>query len=209
MMNSRGSRVLLPALLASFLFCASNAQAASIALDVITVRVDENCHGSIDGFLGLQPLGCSFTTDPGPGGLAGAMTYNLMNPPGLVGGDVVISEPGGSSDLIRFAPTVNGGSLFFYSDLDGGADALADIGLPTGRNTNLVTFTEASIPGGFGLIYTPTANQPGFVAGAALPVQYIFVSDSTVPEPGTLILVGSAMGALIANRRRRQGQRRT
>jgi len=204
MMNSRRSRVvLLPALLVTFIFGASRAQAAPIIIDTV---VDENCHGTLNGFLGLETLPCAFTTDPGPGGLAGAMTYNLLDPPGLVAGDVRIAEPGtGFSDLIRFNPVVGGGSLFFYSDTDGGVDALADIGLPTLLNTNLVTLPEVSLGAlGFGLIYQPTAGQPGFVAGASVPVQYTFISDSPVPEPGTLVLVGSGLGAFIANRRRRR-----
>lgn len=52
--------------------------------------------------------------DPGPGGLASALTYSgLGNPPSLVAGDVLVFEPGiGNtlSDVIRFNPANTGGS---------------------------------------------------------------------------------------------------
>jgi len=40
---------------------------------------------------------------------------------GLVTGDIILSESGGlSSDLLRFDSVTSGGTLFFYSDQDGG-----------------------------------------------------------------------------------------
>ena len=86
----------------------------------IRIAVDEAGNGSIIGFAGLAPLPSALLPDPGPGGLAAALTYGLLNPPGLVAGDVIITEPGAPSgtlsDLIRFNPNQNGGSLVFYSD---------------------------------------------------------------------------------------------
>jgi hypothetical protein len=112
----------------------------------ITVTVDENGHGTINGFLGLQPLPFAQQTDPGPGGLTNALTYSLLQPPGLTAGDVLLQELVGGpiSDLVRFNPTEtcsdgSTGCLVFYSDIDGGVDELADIGLPGGRYTNVVT----------------------------------------------------------------------
>ena len=133
---------------------------ANAQIQNIFVTVDENCHGTINGFAGSQLLACSFTTDPGPGGLTGVMTYNLINPPQLVEGDVVLRESANvNSDVIRFNASVGGGSFFFYSDLDGGADALADIGLPGALNTNVVFFNEVSLGAlGFGLVYTPNSG---------------------------------------------------
>ena len=69
-------------------------------------------------------------------------------------------------------------------------DAIADSGLPTGRNTNLITLAEGPLAQGFGAIYTPTAGQPGFVGGAAVPVTYTFISDAIqTPEPASLFLL--------------------
>jgi hypothetical protein len=174
----------------------------------IRIAVDEAGNGSIIGFAGLAPLPSALLPDPGPGGLAAALTYGLLNPPGLVAGDVIITEPGAPSgtlsDLIRFNPNQNGGSLVFYSDpeLPG---APADTGFPTANYANTITFTEVGAENDFNfLLYTPTAGQPGFVAGAAVPVTYTFISD--VPEPGPLALggVASLVGIAIAWRRRKR-----
>jgi len=56
---------------------------------------------------------------------------------------------------------------------------------------------------GFGLIYTPVSGQPGFVADAGAPVQYAFLSDADIPEPGSFALVASAAVALAFLRRHR------
>jgi len=92
-------------------------------------------------------------TDPGPGGLANALTYNLLNPPGLVAGDLLVQEVAGGplSDLIRFNSSQTcfvglPGCLVFYSDNLDGADAI-------------VTLLEIGFEGGLqGVIYTPTAR---------------------------------------------------
>jgi hypothetical protein len=181
---------------------------ARAQVSVITLTVDENGNGTINGFTGLQPLPSSMQADPGPGGLASALTYDLLGPPGLVAGDLVLLEPGAGgtlSDLIRFNPQQGSGSMVFYSDsLDGGNDK-ADTGLPTGRYTNVVTVTELGPEGLNGFVYTPTAGQPGFVAGAPVPVTYVINSD-VAPEPSSLALCGTAAltGALISMARRRR-----
>jgi hypothetical protein len=142
--------------------------------------------------------------DPGPGGRSSVAQYGLLSPPGLVGGDVVLLDSAVTADLLRFNPDVNGGSLFFYSDQDGGIDAPADTGMPDGSNTNVVRLSEAALNGGgFGFVYTPIAGQPGFVAGAAGPVIYTFISDavSQVPEPASIIITSSALVLLFLLRR--------
>ena len=82
----------------------------------VSITVGENCDGTFANSLGaFAPLPCAFLTDPGPGGLRGAETYNLFMPPGLVAGDLILVEFAGGpiSDLIRFNPQQNGGSLVF------------------------------------------------------------------------------------------------
>jgi hypothetical protein len=56
------------------------------------------------------------------------------------------------------------------------------------------------------VVYTPTAGQPGFVAGAAVPVTYMIHSDSAVPDPGSIaLLTGLGVnGSLFAIRRLRR-----
>src|SRR6516162_7347113 len=71
---------------------ATDISAYLLANGNIGITVDENCHGIINGFAGQAPLPCGFMNDPGPGGRIGAMTYDLINPPGLVAGDVILTE---------------------------------------------------------------------------------------------------------------------
>jgi hypothetical protein len=182
----------------------------------VTITVDENGHGTLTnttGFFGSLPA--ALLQDPGPGGLPGALTYDLTNPPGLTAGDLIILEPGTGliSDLIRFNPNQVGpgggtGTLVFYSDISDTPDALADIGFPTGRYTNTLTVTEVGPEGDNGFTYTPTAGQPGFVAGASGPVTYVIQSDvpNPVPAPPAVVLAG--LGAGVVGLRRYVGRRR-
>jgi len=165
----------------------------------VTITVDENCHGNFSNTNGFNSaLACALQPDPGPGGLGAALTYDILNPPGLVAGDLLLPDADGSglSDLIRFnpgAPSPNGGvgTLVFYSDNTEGLHDLADTGFPAGLYNNVFTVTE-----GLGGItdYTPVAGQPGFVAGSAGPVTYVIESNEATPGPASaaLILAGFA-----------------
>jgi uncharacterized repeat protein (TIGR01451 family) len=115
--------------------------------------------------------------------LPAVLFCGLLSPPGLVAGDVIITESAGSlSDVLRFDSTTEGGGVFIYSDNADGVDApLADVGLPTALNTNSVTVPEVGPEGANGITYTPTAGQPGFVSGASGPVTYVFTSDLLAP----------------------------
>jgi hypothetical protein len=197
-------------MLASLLFVASGVSHAQGANPTITV--DENGNGSL-----VFPGGGTFPTqgvlapDPGPGGRTAALTYNLLGPPSLVAGDVFLLEPGSNvfSDLIRYNPAngASAASLVFYSDILSGADSLADTGFPTAFYANTLTFSEIGLEGNNGFTYTPTAGQPGFIAG--FDVTYVIRSDvggNQIPEPASLALVSAAilsMAASAALRRRR------
>jgi hypothetical protein len=166
------------------------------------ITVDELGHGTIL-FAGAPPSTMPFAlqADPGPGGLASVLTYNLLGPPALVAGDVLLQDGAGGPilDVIRFNPAGTGSvgypaSLLFYSDNVDGFDALGDTSSPPGSfYTNTVTILEVGPEGNNGASYTPTANQPGFVPG--FTVQYNFISDA-VPEPGSWTLMLAGLGAL-------------
>jgi hypothetical protein len=168
----------------------------------ITITVDENGNGTFTNTNGFfSPLPATLLLDGGPGGLPAALTYGLLNPPGLVVGDLLLFEPGPVgvlSDLIRFNPN---GTMVFYSDNTDGAPSLADTGFPTALYANNLARSEVGPEGNNGFVYTPTAGQPGFVAGAAGPVTYVIRSDvAAIPEPGPLALCGLAALAGLATR---------
>jgi hypothetical protein len=175
------------------------------------ITVNEHGVGSLL-FPGVPAVNTTgiMAVDPGPGGLPSALTYNLLGPPSLIAGDLLIQELIGStlvlSDVIRFNPAGTGSvsypaSLVFYSDNLDGVDAIADTGLPLVHYTNTFLMVEAGPEGNNGVFYTPTANQPGFVAGFS--VTYHIVSDDTaVPEPASLSMVALALAAVAAKLRR-------
>jgi PEP-CTERM motif-containing protein len=181
-----------------------------------SITVDENGNGTLNFTTGggcasggIFPMTGVLAPDPGPGGLPSVLTYNLLGPPSLVAGDVLMTDAdcgGCFLDFIRFNPAGTGdpsypASLLFYSDNISGADSLGDTPSPPGAfYPNVVSIPEVGPEGNNGAFYTPTAGQPGFVSG--FNVSYHFISDT--PEPGTLGLLGIGLLGLAASIRRRQ-----
>jgi hypothetical protein len=178
----------------------------------ISITADENGNGRFTNSAGfMSPLPSERQQDTGPGGASNALTYGLLNPPGLTAGDFVVLDPSFTnvSDLIRFNPSevIAGttGAMAFYSQ-PGGTD-LADLsGFPTALyNVASTQVIVEPLNGQFS--YTPTAGQPGFIAGAAGPVTYGLTSpelpstSAPVPEPSSVALMGLGGLALAAWRR--------
>lgn len=194
------------------LLAASGGRASGQGPQVL-FAVDEQGGGFLNAGAGLVPMPGVLLPDPGPGGRAMALTYDLRQPPGLVAGDLIVLEPGSVAhitDVIRFNPagTAPGypGSLVYYSERTPESHTTASIGLPADYYAN---YTLIRGPENKYFTYTPTANQPGFIPGFA--ASYLFVGGGrVVPEPGSLGLMGlggACVAALMARRRaRRQGR---
>ncbi|HXR46877.1 MAG TPA: PEP-CTERM sorting domain-containing protein, partial [Candidatus Limnocylindrales bacterium] len=79
-------------------------------------------------------------------------------------------------------------------------DSPADTGLPS-QLISPVFIPELGPEGNNGAIYTPPAGGPGSFPGAL--IQYNIISDSPIPEPGTLALAASGGGLLLITLKRR------
>lgn len=167
----------------------------------ITFTVDEFGNGSFSGASSGVVPSCTACTDPS-GGVGNVLFYVLPSFAAVpVSGDVILDEPGGTvapilSDYVRFFTDVNNVHyLIFYSDTGDGVDAPADTGFPGNPSTNLLHIPEVGPEGNNGALYSPTGAQPGTGNGDNVYV-YNIISDSTVPEPTSLVLMAAGLAGL-------------
>jgi hypothetical protein len=106
-----------------------------------------------------------------------------------------------------FSVFVNGSSLFVTSTP--GSD-----GVPTGTSDGASAWADASLSKGEALLapgdYTVTIRLSAMAAGNSLGEGFLMFepfddgSQTVVPEPGTMVLLGSGLAGLAAARRRRR-----
>ena len=172
---------------------------ASAALDPL-VTVNEKGVGSID----FCAPGCKakmpgfLAADPGPDG-SGALSYDLLGPPSVTDGDLLIFRKGVLDDIVRFNDNGTGGagypaSLVFYS-IDAGSNLADTLSPPTSFYGNVVSVNEVKGQ----VFYNPRAGQPGYVS--TFNAAY---SITSAPEPAAwaMMLIGVAGLGAVARRRR-------
>jgi hypothetical protein len=163
------------------------------------VTVGENGLGSVD----FCAPGCPefmpgvMAPDPGPDGAASALTYDLLSPPSLVAGDLLIYKNGVLHADFRFNAS-DTSAVFYAVTPPGGAAALAQGPLPSTFYANQAAVSTV----GSKAFYNPTAGQPGYVAG--FNAGYAI----STPEPSTWAMLLLGLGGMGAMARRRRASAR-
>jgi hypothetical protein len=170
-----------------------------------------------DGTVGrLYDFSAFGITNCSPTGLALGASGHLMVGCGDTSTQTVVLDPTGTgsivttfaqisgSDQIWYDPTlgdffatgVSGGGRVFDVISDASLEILQSVGLPD------VNAHSIAVDPGNGFVYVPLPASTSFVADALCPLGCVAVYAQSVPEPGTLALLGIAAASLAWCRRK-------
>jgi len=182
-----------------------------------TITVDEHGNGFYT-FTGGQTVPIAFAPIIPGGGL----NYFLTVVPPVADGRVILTPGPGDScpGVLPFGTpgcdvlTFSGNILTFTSDaLTDPADSLADsnnLGVFVPLVGPIALIPETGPEGSSGAFYAPNPGNPGFGIGTdGQPITYNFISDGLatvpepVPEPGSLLLLGTGIIGILGLRKKK------
>jgi hypothetical protein len=125
---------------------------------------------------------CTTTSDPGilvTDPQSGLLALAYILPERVQPGDAGVLEPTTHTltDGLRFENFGTASIMFFFSDNTDGVNNVADTGIPSGNFANNTVFENTD--GSF--VYKPAPNI------------YVGQSDGEVPEPASMLLLGSGL----------------
>jgi hypothetical protein len=200
---------------------------ANAPITAIAVKINKNLAGSfngnpltgtmvidgaaaVKGNLGGGPItlvGVPFYTAHDPGSAAGA------NGIGVGGSVLIVVGPGVylnvfNTDWTEGMKTVTGLMYTYVYHVPAGKAASMTIGYPYLNGTAMYTGTDSRTPGGLGQVtlVSPTKVVTNLTGGLLILVVLGTLTLNFVPEPGTLLLLGSGVAGLAILGRRRMGR---
>jgi len=122
-----------------------------------TIQVSYAATGSITSIDFYKSIPGSMILDPGPGIIKlTALTFDILNPPSLTSGDLILSTFKQIAAVIRF----NGAEFFSSSSNTGGIVFYYSPVFPDTNYTNQVVIKALSVT----TTYHPSAGQPGYIS---------------------------------------------
>jgi hypothetical protein len=169
-----------------------------------------NGAAAVKGNLGGGPItlvGVPFFTGHNPGSTAGA------NGVGVGGSVLIVVGPGVylnvfNQDWTEGAATATGLPYTYFYHIPAGKAASMSNAYPYLNGTAMYTGTDSRTPGGLGQVtlVTPTKVVTNLTGGLLILVVLGTLTLNFVPEPGTLLLLGSGVAGLAILGRRRMSR---